>query len=90
MSPSMIAAVRVVPAAAARIGGPRGGRGKDVLVAKGLFASPDMVAVDTAAIRFFGQLRSMPLENISYLQKGAELAVGTTDPDTLAIRRRKL
>ena len=62
-------------------GGPRGGRGKDVLVAKGLFASPDMVAVDTAA---------MPLENISYLQKGAELAVGTTDPDTLAIRRRKL
>ena len=71
-------------------GGPRGGRGKDVLVAKGLFASPDMVAVDTAAIRFFGQLRSMSLENISYLQKGADLAVGTTDLDTLAIRRRKL
>ena len=71
-------------------GGPRGGRGKEVAVAKGLFASPDMVAVDTAAIRFFGQLRSMPLENIGYLQKGAELAVGTTDLDSLAIKRLKI
>ncbi|MDO5675181.1 MAG: DUF362 domain-containing protein [bacterium] len=71
-------------------GGPRGGRGKDVAMAKGLFASPDMVAVDTAAIRFFGQLRAMPLQNIAYLQKGAELAVGTTDLDTLAIKRVKI
>ena len=71
-------------------GGPRGGRGKEVTIAKGLFASPDMVAVDTAAIRFFGQLRSMPLENIGYLQKGVELSVGTTDLASLAVKRLKL
>lgn len=71
-------------------GGPRGGRGKEVVVAKGLFASADMVAVDSAAIRFFGQLRSMPLDNIGYLSKGEELAVGTTKLDSLAVKRLKI
>ena len=71
-------------------GGPRGGRGKDVVVAKGLFASTDIVAVDTAAARFFGQFRNMPLENIGYLRKGEELPVGTTDLDSLKIKRLKV
>ncbi len=71
-------------------GGPRGGRGKEVVVAKGLFASADMVAVDTAAIRFFGQLRSMPLENIGYLKKAEELSVGTTNLESLAVKRLKV
>lgn len=71
-------------------GGPRGGRGKEVVVAKGLFASTDMVAVDTAAIRFFNQLRAMPLESIGYLSKGEELSVGTTHLDSLAVKRLKI
>ena len=71
-------------------GGPRGGRGKDVTVARGLFASPDMVAVDTAAVKFFGQLRDMPLDRVSYLADGEALDVGSTRLDGMNIRRLKL
>ncbi len=71
-------------------GGPRGGRGKQVSLSKALFASADMVAVDTAAVRFFSQLREMPLSEVGYLADGEALHLGTTRLDSLDIRRLKL
>lgn len=44
--------------------GPRGRSESDVVLAKGLFISPDIVAVDTAAAKFFNQVREMPLDTV--------------------------
>ena len=41
--------------------GPRGRSASDVVLAKGLFISPDIVAVDTAASKFFNQVREIPI-----------------------------
>lgn len=38
--------------------GPQGGRATDVVLTKALFASPDIVAVDTAAGKFFTQINT--------------------------------
>ena len=50
--------------------GPRGRSASDVVLAKGLFISPDIVAVDTAAAKFFNQVREMPLDTVGHLAKG--------------------
>jgi uncharacterized protein (DUF362 family) len=71
-------------------GGPQGRNKDDVALAKGLFISQDMVAVDTAAAKFFNQFRSMPLENIKYLALGEALKIGTMDIDKLNVKRIKL
>jgi uncharacterized protein (DUF362 family) len=70
--------------------GPRGKSLSDVVLSKGLFVSPDIVAVDTAAANFFNQAREMPLENITHLSKGQELGVGTMDLEKLNIKRVKI
>lgn len=70
--------------------GPRGKSAADVVLAKALFMSPDIVAVDTAATKFFNQIESMPLENVAYLSKGAELNVGKMDIDQLNVKRVKI
>ena len=56
--------------------GPRGRSASDVVLAKGLFISPDIVAVDTAAAKFFNQVREMPLDTVGHLAKGEALKVG--------------
>lgn len=70
--------------------GPRGRSLNDVVTPQGMFLSPDIVAVDTAATRFFNQIVSMPLEDVGYLAKGQSLDVGTMDLKTLNIRRVKI
>lgn len=70
--------------------GPRGGRGKQVILAKGLFASPDMVAVDAAGCRFFDQVRGSAAGEASYVRLGAALGVGADDLTGLNIRRLKI
>ena len=70
--------------------GPRGGRGKQVILAKGLFASPDMVAADAAGCRFFEQVRGSSAGEASYVRLGAELGVGADDLSGLNIRRLKI
>ncbi|MDR1878669.1 MAG: DUF362 domain-containing protein [Bacteroidales bacterium] len=70
--------------------GPRGKSAADVVNPKGLFLSQDIVAVDTAAAKFFNQLRDMPLENVKHLANGQNLKLGTMDIDRLTIKRIKM
>jgi uncharacterized protein (DUF362 family) len=67
--------------------GPRGRSATDVALAKALFMSTDIVAVDTAATKFFGQLESMPLENVTHISKGASLNIGTMDLQKLKVKK---
>ena len=70
--------------------GPRGKSEADVVLTKGLFMSPDIVAVDTAATRFFNQVETMPLDVVGHLAKGEELKVGTMDINSLHVKRIKI
>ncbi|MDR3001679.1 MAG: DUF362 domain-containing protein [Fibromonadaceae bacterium] len=70
--------------------GPRGRTLEDVTLAKGLFISQDMVAVDTAATKFFSQIREMPLEHVKHLEHGQTLKVGTMDIDNLNVKRIRM
>lgn len=70
--------------------GPRGKSAADVVNPKGLFVSTDIVAVDTAATKFFNQIEAMPLDVVGHLAKGEELKVGTMDIDKLKVKRIKM
>lgn len=70
--------------------GPRGKSAADIVLAKGLFISPDIVAVDTAATKFFNQIKEMPLENVKHIANGEALNIGTTNIDSLNVKRIKL
>lgn len=70
--------------------GPQGRSTADVVDTKSLFVSKDIVAVDTAATRFFGQIRKMPIENVGHLANGQSLGIGTMDLDSLNIKRIKI
>ncbi|WP_455667268.1 DUF362 domain-containing protein [Phocaeicola sp.] len=70
--------------------GPRGRSAADVVLAKGLFMSQDIVAVDTAAAKFFNQVREMPLDKVGHLSKAQALKVGTMDIDKLKVKRIKI
>lgn len=82
---NIVDAYRVV-----KTNGPQGRSAADVVNPKGLFISQDIVAVDTAATKFFGQVRDMPLEHVSHLANGQALRLGTMDIDKLNIKRIKL
>lgn len=70
--------------------GPRGVSEADVVNPKALFVSEDIVAVDTAAAKFFGQIRDMPLDSVGHLANGQALKLGTMDVDKLNVKRIKL
>lgn len=70
--------------------GPRGKTADDVVLTKALFISEDIVAVDTAAAKFFNQVREMPLESVRHLAEGQALKVGTMDLDRLKIKRVRI
>ncbi len=70
--------------------GPRGKSESDVVLTKALFMSTDIVAVDTAATKFFNQVQAMPLDVVTHIAKGEELELGTTDLSKLKIKRIKL
>lgn len=70
--------------------GPRGRSESDVVLTKGLFLSQDIVAVDTAAAKFFNQVREMPLDTVGHLANGQALKIGTMDLDKLNIKRVKI
>jgi uncharacterized protein (DUF362 family) len=70
--------------------GPQGRSSADVVTTKGLFVSQDIVAVDTAAAKFFNQVRDMPLDHVGFLAHGQELKLGTMDIDKLNIKRIKI
>ena len=70
--------------------GPQGRSASDVVLSKGLFMSPDIVAVDTASTRFFSQIREMTLEDVKHIQLGQDMKLGTTDIDKLNVKRIRL
>ncbi|MDR1517216.1 MAG: DUF362 domain-containing protein [Dysgonamonadaceae bacterium] len=70
--------------------GPRGRSAADVVLAKGLFISQDIVAADTAAVNFFNQVREMPTDKVGHLAKAQELGLGTMDLAKLNIKRIKV
>lgn len=70
--------------------GPRGRSASDVVLTKALFISQDIVAVDTAAARFFNQIREMPLDQVKHLANAQALNIGTMDLNKLNIKRINL
>ncbi|MDR1898235.1 MAG: DUF362 domain-containing protein [Prevotellaceae bacterium] len=70
--------------------GPKGRSEADVVDAKALFISPDIVAVDTAAVNFFNQISPMTLDEVAHLAKGQELNLGSMKLENLNIKRIRL
>ncbi len=70
--------------------GPRGKSEADVVETKALFMSQDIVAVDTAAAKFFNQIREMPLDHVGHLANGQALHIGTMDIESLNVKRIKM
>ena len=70
--------------------GPQGRSEADVVNSKVLFLSKDIVAVDTAAAKYFGQIRNMPLAHVGHLANGQTLKLGTMNIDNLNVKRIKL
>lgn len=67
--------------------GPSGVSVEDVVETKAMFTSSDPIAADTAAMKFFSQLRPMDLRAVSHIKKGEESGLGTTDLASLNIKR---
>lgn len=70
--------------------GPRGRSASDVVLAKGLFLSRDIVAADTAAAKFFNQIRTMPIDDVSHIGKAQALRLGTMNLDKLNMKKLKM
>jgi uncharacterized protein (DUF362 family) len=70
--------------------GPQGKTEMDVVLAKALFISQDIVAVDTAATKFFNNTRNMPLEDVGHLSYGEVHKLGTMNLEKIGIKRIKL
>lgn len=70
--------------------GPKGKTIDDVVEAKALFISTDIVAADTAALKFFNQFREMKMEAVSHIGKAENLNVGTTNLESIKVERIKI
>jgi len=70
--------------------GPQGRSLADVATLKSLIASPDIVAIDTAALRMFNQVKELDIEAVRHIGKGEEFRLGTTDLDKLNIKRIRI
>lgn len=71
--------------------GPQGQSANDVVLTKALFASTDIVAVDTAAGKFFTQInKSIKFENIEHISDGQALGLGTMNLDDINVHKIKL
>ena len=70
--------------------GPRGKSASDIVLAKGQFISQNIVAADAAAVNFFNQAREMPLDRVKHITNAEALGLGTTNLDSLKIKRIKV
>lgn len=70
--------------------GPQGKGVEDTVLTKTLFASADPVAVDTASVKFFNQIKEMPLEMVSHISLAEKHQLGTQDLSQMNIIRIKL
>ncbi|GBU06908.1 hypothetical protein AwDysgo_02390 [Bacteroidales bacterium] len=70
--------------------GPKGTNLGDVALSKALMVSTDIVAVDTAAAKFFNQIQEMPLDDIGHLANAQALGLGTMDLDKIKMKQIKM
>jgi uncharacterized protein (DUF362 family) len=70
--------------------GPRGLSQADAVLVKALIASTDIVAVDTASTKFAQQFTNVPLEAVGHIKAGQDLGLGTTNVDSLNVKRIKV
>jgi len=70
--------------------GPKGKSLDDVQLAKALFMSTDIVAADTAAVKFFSQYKPVELNAVSHIGIAEKMKIGTTDLDSLSVKRIKI
>lgn len=70
--------------------GPQGKTLADVASLKSLIASPDIVAIDTAALGMFNQVKKLDMDAVGHLSNGEALNLGTTDLKKKKIQRIKI
>ena len=70
--------------------GPQGKSLSDVAQLKTLIASTNIVATDTAALRFFNQVEKLDISAVGHIGKGEALKLGTSNLDKLTIKRIKI
>ncbi len=70
--------------------GPQGKSVADVATLKSLIASPNIVAIDTAALGMFNQVKKLDMDAVGHIGKGEDLKLGTTDLKKLNIQRIKI
>jgi uncharacterized protein (DUF362 family) len=70
--------------------GPQGKSAADVQTIKSLLVSPDIVAIDTAALGLFNQVKKLDLATVGHISHGETLNLGNTDLSKLNIKRIKI
>ncbi|MDR0748992.1 MAG: DUF362 domain-containing protein [Tannerellaceae bacterium] len=70
--------------------GPQGKSAADVATIKSLIASTNIVAVDTAALGLFNQVKKLDINAVGHIGLGERLKLGTTDLDKVTIKRIKV
>lgn len=70
--------------------GPQGKSEADAATLKSLLISKDYVAVDTAAIKLFSQVRPTELKDVRYIDLAEKQKVGTQNLDKLNVKKVKL
>ena len=70
--------------------GPQGKSAADVATLKSIIVSPNIVAIDTAALALFNQVKKLDMEAVGHIGKGEALKLGTTDLKKVNIKRIKI
>lgn len=70
--------------------GPQGKSAADVATIKSMLVSPDIVAIDTAALGLFNQVKKLDMAAVGHIGKGEALKLGSTNLEKLNIKRIKL
>ena len=73
-----------------RQNGPQGRSISDTSLLKALIVSPDIVAIDTAAVGLFNQVEKMDINTVTHIANGEKLKLGTQNLDKLNIKRIRL
>ena len=70
--------------------GPQGKSAADVATLKSLIVSPNIVAVDTAALTLFNQVKKLEIAAVAHIGRGEANHLGTTNLKSLNIKRIKM
>ncbi len=70
--------------------GPQGKSTADVATLKSIILSPNIVAIDTAALALFNQVKKLDKAAVGHIGKGEELKLGSSDLKKINIKRIKI